>query len=256
MFVWSFMVIKQIPGGCMVLFESVDPDFDAMTPGNSRHALTNAQENRFSDSWESVPVIGSFIATRGLPMTLTTGLLIVSLYQVFLWGWAVKDARQSISQGCPPDPSRCLPEGKLTLYVHIIHVADAAGLLRIAAFVEKMAVPFGWITNRNEFYKARVPEMVFQTWFTVSVLEFTWGNSESSLWPIIASVLSSYAASGKALYDNRKIITGELPLPNFRLWLAFHLTGFAAITLRIVGLWACPSHDLKLSQFRCASEAD
>lgn len=306
-----FLLTQTFFIGALDVVEAIDPDMDAMTPGNARNALTESQASAYADSWRDVPVLGNFLANLGLPGVLSAGLTVVCGWQLcgFLllcadckqiqqidesmhrvqidgrWTWqqerdivtcfpilwkmrnAALDLQWAQASGQSGSEQAWaniwLDGGDCILYVYLFHLADCGNLLSIASHLRRIAVACvhekHFPNDRLKSYRARVPEMVFQCWFTVSVLAFTAGGSSKLTLqksaPIYVSIITSYAASFKAFWDVSKLLwngaTRHFVHPQTRILMALHALFYSMITIRLVGVWACPSHDFKITRLRC-----
>lgn len=236
-------LLPSLAGGIFDFMETVDPDLDTMTPGNARVALTHAQTLDFRRSWDDVPVIGVPFAYLGLPGILATGMAMIALWQIYIFCITIKSARLVIDRRFSG------------FYGFIFHIADCAGLLIFASRARLVHI-HRWpdhANDREESYLARVPEMVFQTWFTVSVAVFT--IRADTVWksmPIFASILTSYCATAKTLYENIHEMIKGYDSKTFLLAMLFHAFFYLLITARVAGIWICAeTHDLQLSRMRC-----
>lgn len=129
--------------------------------------------------------------------------------------------------------------------------------------------------DRYYSYLCRVPEMVFQGWFSVSALVFAIDSSSSDKFSmLLLSVASTCASSIISFYETaacfpswrQNMLTPSYsPTPNHvvaRSWMptklvvcmSFHFVGFLAICVRLVGVWACNTHDFLISRISCRHE--
>jgi len=261
MFMLTFRALKECVVFVLGMLEAVDPDTDAMTPGNAQQSLDNAAGLRFRESWADVPVVGPVIAFLGLPGVLSIGLLTITIWQIRVLMTKWSNALESLHAHRRP-----------ILYGNFNQMADCSSLLLLASYCKHMwlaldveASRFGGM--RVTAYWARVPEMVFQAWFTVSVLELIADQDPSIMVPVLCSIIASIVASLKSFFELAWIVR---PLGlwysklNHSPWYAsshfvytlvlmvFHFLFLLCIGLRLAGVWACESHEFELRSLSCS----
>lgn len=243
--------------------EAVDPDLDAMTPGNSQLALNNEERVDFANSYGHIPFIGCVVAHLGLPGILGCGMLVVTAWQVGSFCRKYGQVQELLEEFCKSECTKTsFPDEKKKTFALLLgnlsDLADIANLLHLSSFLREKQDDW----SRASLYMVRAPELMLQTWFSVSVVIFT---SEATLMvagPILASVATSYIVSVKEICGisiNIKSKVSEKGLSSLRpIWflrmavVILHGVCFVAITARIIAIYTCSSHDLQITRWRCA----
>jgi len=260
------------------LIEVVDTDLDAMTAGNSFHAMSAAQQIIFARSWESVPLMNVVADKIGLPGMLTTLVLLYSLSQLKMF-------RQYIHQlsakskywplnGCSGGGG----ESRFWFNHHIYMAADLGGLM---ATVDVTGTLWKYITtpekeeremkrwnstaDRGEGFVWKVfCEILPSAWLTISMLGLIFDTAPRLvLVQTVMSVASSLFTSLKIEYNIvshfwRQMLSWEQLRNVYHIRQKFFLTvillvGITIMSFRLAGVWECPDHIWNLTSLGCAN---
>lgn len=240
--------------------EIVDPDMDAMTPGNSKHTFNEQDDAKFAESWSHVPFLGPVVAYLKLPTVLILGMTLISMWQLWVFRSKIGMLRRSIERRLIKDTYIQLCQSADCANLHIL--GSLAGRLWLVVDVE--AAGFGGI--RVSTYRGRMPETIFQAWFAVSAVAFAYSKPLAKVAPLLVSAITSYATSIRLVchisfkfmpwhnWCTRQRDAGH-SMRMVRLTLLMvivHAFALIAIGSRAVGIWACSTHDFLLGSMTCS----
>lgn len=249
------------------LAEAIDPDCDAMTAGFSFQEVDERAQSQVANSFEGLPFLRSVAAHVELSMMLTLGLALVSMWQLYIFHQVRTRAWETLARVSKPNAGdniwRCL-----------YHMCDVAGLHILTPPLQHL-----WagtqtsqiIGDRYHAYRARVPELVYQGWFTVSQLAclVSQADTMSTIAPVILSISTTLLVSTKQILDfvryfpeyRQRLLEesrthqhlARLAWNPFKLMVALvvHTLGMVAIVSRLIGVQLCESHTLLIQRLEC-----
>lgn len=247
--------------------EALDPDMDAMTPASAAQSFSAQSAAAFDKSWSSVLVAGRIVDYLGLPGVLTVGMVTISLCQLNELRGQIMELYGHMA-GTQCDEREVIGQ--------LFHVADCANLLILSSCCKTLQRAM-WknhdaIGIRCAAYRSRVPETLFQSWFTVSAIAFTWnGASDAATVAILASTSTSIMTSLVMLIDmavklapyrrcyERQVRLGHVPgswheskFVRTIVFMTVHCIGYVAIIVRLAGVFICARHNYQLSSMTCS----
>jgi len=238
---WNFVVC------ILAALESIDPDLDAMTPGQVRKAFRAEDDRSFARSYEHVPIVGPIMSSVRLPTALIVALTVVAAWQIYLFASRISFAWTHLY-------SKSWIQFVSTLY----NAADVAGchilswhLKEVWMAADEVAAA-AWGSSRAPRYSAVVPELVLSAWLTSSAVAIIDDENMSRTAPIYFSLCTSFVTSLKLFCDIASVFLPYARLTLIRYpddgWcrivrtciaMAFHVVGYAFITTHLISVFIC-----------------
>ncbi|CAK8990580.1 Hypothetical protein SCF082_LOCUS2296 [Durusdinium trenchii] len=263
------------------LTEALDPAMDAWTAANSETMCTLSVQEKFAAAWEPIPMVGHTIGSIGLPRVLLVFVCVSSMGQVyqFLRLNAKAFARvEAARELLPSDDLRA--HRRWHIWIFLSHMTDVGGLMLLQdVFLQLVQVEIGlcdtiWpVPDRNTSFRWKIIlEALPALWLQISLLSLTWESATTfSLVVTFVSLGCSYVNILKHLLLVLQCLRAEVSylFETGDLWRApehvetkwtseqfncimaglFALGIFTILTcsIRLAGIWGCPSHILNLS---------
>lgn len=253
-----FQIFKFLVYRCFAFFEAVDSISGVMASGSAKQAFGEKVQQEFVLSWTRLPLVGSYAASCGaflrLEFILAFGFIAISVWQFHRFRRDVMLVRQGI------DSLAC--DARSHFFYYLFGLTDGAGLHILSSHMRHLwmatapSEEAAYGGDRYSAYLSRVPEMVFQGWFSVTALGLVIDGPISEIAPLLVSVITTCGASIKSFYDVAIIIrpwskyilslpakvfedVPELPyMPSIlATFMTIHLLGLLAIIVRLMAIY-------------------
>mmetsp|Transcript_26686 Transcript_26686/g.46219 ORF Transcript_26686/g.46219 Transcript_26686/m.46219 type:complete len:377 (-) Transcript_26686:375-1505(-) len=223
-------------------------DADAMTPASAQRALNRTDEKVFAATWARVPVVGGLLGNWGLPDTLTAGLALVSLWQVYNFLDKVWQLRSVLLDG-----ASSFRQYHGAVRASLFHLSDIAGLHLLTPRLQQLwqatSTPLVQATGGDRFlsYYGRIPEHLLQGWFSISAIALSINHADSeAIGQLLAYLALISVVSIKCFYDIACIyVPWARQVRRFKKWhpgklavlMSCHIIGMTVFLIRLVSVW-------------------